>query len=119
VLRELGEHPQGGAVQILSGRYGPYINYDKLNVTLPKEIAPEAVTMEQAVALLTAKAAAPAKSKKRRTARTRTAAAEAPTASTSKKRTAKKSTAKRSTSKKSTTKVGAAKKSTAKKKTAR
>jgi DNA topoisomerase-1 len=124
VLRELGEHPQGGAVQILSGRYGPYIKHDKTNVTLPKETSPEAVTMEQAVALLAAKAAAPAKSTGRRTARLasrmRTAAAEAPAASATKKRAAKKSTAKRSTSKKgATAKSGAAKKRTAKKKTAR
>src|SRR5690606_11674198 len=28
-LRELGEHPQGGAVQVMEGRYGPYVKWEK------------------------------------------------------------------------------------------
>ena len=45
-LRELGEHPEGGAVAVYEGRYGPYVKWDKVNATLPKEIAPEAVTLD-------------------------------------------------------------------------
>jgi DNA topoisomerase I len=40
VLRDLGPHPQGGGtVQVMSGRYGPYVKYDKVNATLPKDVA--------------------------------------------------------------------------------
>ena len=56
-LRELGEHPgEGGPVQVMEGRYGPYVKWGKVNATLPKEITPEAVTMDQAVALIAEKA---------------------------------------------------------------
>jgi len=58
VLKELGEHPDGGPVQVLDGRYGPYVNYKKTNVTLPKEMTPESVTMEQALAWIAAKGGA-------------------------------------------------------------
>jgi DNA topoisomerase I len=54
-LRELGPHPEGGTVAVYAGRYGPYVKWDKLNATLPKETTPEAVTLEQALALLAAK----------------------------------------------------------------
>ncbi len=57
-LKELGEHPEsGGAVNILEGRYGPYVKWDKVNATLPKDTKPEDVTMEMAVALIAEKAA--------------------------------------------------------------
>jgi DNA topoisomerase-1 len=38
------------------GRYGPYVKHGKMNATVPKEIAPEALTFEQALSLLAAKA---------------------------------------------------------------
>jgi DNA topoisomerase-1 len=55
-LRELGPHPDGGTVTLHSGRYGPYVKWEKLNATLPKELDPEAVTLDQALPLLAAKA---------------------------------------------------------------
>ncbi len=55
-LIALGEHPAGGPVAIMSGKYGPYVKWDKINATLPKETPPEAVTMDRAVELLAEKA---------------------------------------------------------------
>ena len=56
--RSLGEHPQkGGAVVVKSGRYGPYVTYAGVNATLPPEIAPESVTLEQGLELLQAREA--------------------------------------------------------------
>ncbi len=57
-LKELGEHPDGGPVNVMPGRYGPYVKWEKINATLPKEIDPAAVTLEEALALIAAKAGA-------------------------------------------------------------
>jgi DNA topoisomerase-1 len=57
VIKDLGEHPEGGPIQVLSGRYGPYVSHGKVNYTVPKEIKPEDVTLEQAVAWIAEKAA--------------------------------------------------------------
>ncbi|MDE2476609.1 MAG: type I DNA topoisomerase [Alphaproteobacteria bacterium] len=56
-LKELGAHPQSGvAIKVMKGRYGPYVSDGKLNATIPRDQAPESVTMEEAVALLAARA---------------------------------------------------------------
>ena len=55
-LRDLGEHPEGGPVQVFDGRYGPYVKWGKVNATLPKETAPESITLETALDLIAAKA---------------------------------------------------------------
>jgi len=55
-LRNLGDHPDGGPVQVMPGKYGPYVKWAKVNVTLPKELTPEAVTLEEALALIAEKA---------------------------------------------------------------
>ena len=58
--KELGSHPaEGGAVTLNSGRYGPYVMHGKVRATLPKDRDPDTVTLEQAVALLERKSAAP------------------------------------------------------------
>ncbi|MDP3258520.1 type I DNA topoisomerase [Bosea sp. (in: a-proteobacteria)] len=54
--RELGEHPGGGKLVVRAGKYGPYVNWGKVNATLPKALTPEAITLEQAVELVNAKA---------------------------------------------------------------
>lgn len=57
-LKELGEHPEdGGPVNVLDGRYGPYVKWEKVNATLPKDVKAEDVTMDMAVALIAEKAA--------------------------------------------------------------
>ena len=56
VLKSLGDHPDGGAVDIVEGKYGPYVKWEKVNATLPKDQDPETLTMDQAVALIAEKA---------------------------------------------------------------
>ncbi|NGN40056.1 type I DNA topoisomerase [Mesorhizobium sp. CGMCC 1.15528] len=56
-LKELGEHPDGGAITVRDGKYGPYVNYGKVNATLPKGKDPMTVTVEDALALIAEKEA--------------------------------------------------------------
>ncbi len=56
-LKSLGAHPDGGDVQVMPGRYGPYVKWEKVNATLPKELTPESVTLEEALVLIADKAA--------------------------------------------------------------
>ncbi|MFZ1961744.1 MAG: type I DNA topoisomerase [Methylovirgula sp.] len=55
--RSLGEHPEGGAVTVKAGRYGPYVNWSKINATLPRDADPTSFTLEEAIALVAAKRA--------------------------------------------------------------
>jgi DNA topoisomerase I len=58
VIKELGDHPQlGGKLQILTGRYGPYVKHGKVNATVPRDREPEQVTIEEAVELIAARSA--------------------------------------------------------------
>jgi len=64
-IKELGEHPEsGGPVNVMEGRYGPYVKWEKVNATLPKDTEPADVTMEMAVNLIAEKAAKKGKGKK-------------------------------------------------------
>jgi DNA topoisomerase-1 len=47
----------GQIIQLLEGRYGMYLNDGVTNASLPKGMAPDAVTKEQALELLAARAA--------------------------------------------------------------
>ena len=56
-LKELGPHPQSGVeLKVLSGRYGPYVTDGDLNASLPRDLAPEDVTVEKALELLAERA---------------------------------------------------------------
>jgi DNA topoisomerase-1 len=68
VLKELGDHPtEGGNIQVLSGRYGPYVKHGDVNATLPRGKAPESLTVEDAVQLIAERVAkGPSKAKGRR-----------------------------------------------------
>ena len=57
-IADLGAHPSGeGRVEIYAGRYGPYVQYAKIRSTIPKSVAPEELTMDEALGLLAEKAA--------------------------------------------------------------
>ena len=56
-LKTLGNHPETGEpVDVMEGRYGPYVKHQKTNASLPKDVDPNELTMDQAVELLAAKA---------------------------------------------------------------
>lgn len=100
-LKELGNHPEdGNPVQVMAGRYGPYVKWNKVNATLPKGTEPEAMTLEAALPLLAAKAgAAPKKKAPAKKAAPKKAAAEKKPAA-EKKTAAKKPATKKAPAKK-------------------
>ena len=64
----LGDHPDGnGKVIAKSGRFGPYVEYNKIRATLPKSVSLEEIKLEQAIELIIAKAAKPPRPKKKLT----------------------------------------------------
>lgn len=85
-------------VQLLDGRFGPYVTDGETNASLPRDARPEELTFEQALDLLAERAA------------------KGPTKKKKKKATKKKAAKKKTTKKKASTKKKAAKKATAKKK---
>ena len=71
LIKELGDHPKlGGPIQVLKGRYGPYVKWNKVNAPIPKSIQPDQVDMGQAVELIDQRKARP---KRTTTARKRKA----------------------------------------------
>ena len=96
--RLLGEHPAGGQVHVKAGRFGPYVEHNKLRATLGKAHDMADITLETALELLAAKLAKGGATKK--------AAA---------KKSTKKATAKKAATKKVAAKKPAAKKTTSKK----
>ncbi|WP_409361965.1 type I DNA topoisomerase [Bartonella heixiaziensis] len=70
-LATLGEHPDGGAITIRNGRYGPYVNWGKINATLPKDKDPINVTLSEALELILAKASGKKVNSKRASSKTK------------------------------------------------
>ncbi len=64
-LKAMGAHPVSGAeIKLMEGRYGAYLTDGTTNATLPKTVDQAALTLDEAVQLIDAKAAAgPAKKK--------------------------------------------------------
>ncbi len=62
VLRDVGLHPASQAkIEILEGRYGPYVTDGTTNASVPKDVLVDALTLEEAVGLLKAREGAPTK----------------------------------------------------------
>ncbi|WP_159978356.1 MULTISPECIES: type I DNA topoisomerase [unclassified Novosphingobium] len=101
-LKVFGMHPvSGGEMKVMEGRYGPYVSDGTTNATLPRDMKPEDITEEQAVTLITEKAAkGPAKGKKKA----------APKKAATKKPAAKKAAAPKAAGTKAATKKAPAKK---------
>jgi DNA topoisomerase I len=104
-IADLGPHPSGeGRVEIFAGRYGPYVQHAKIRATIPKSIAPEELTIDEALGLLAEKAAkdeATGKTSTRKSPAKKAAATKSPATKTlTKKAAVKKTTAKKAPAKK-------------------
>jgi DNA topoisomerase-1 len=96
LIKTFDENPE---VKILNGRWGPYIEFEKLNVKIPKDKDPQTLTYEECKALADA---TPKDVKKGRfgKAAPKAAAAKKPAATAAKKPAAKKAPAKKAVAKK-------------------
>ena len=87
-VRVLGMHPKDKQpVELHAGRYGPYVKHREVNATLPDREKMDSLTLEEAVALLDAKAGTsgakprtPVKERRAKPTGTRTAEPKAPIA---------------------------------------
>ena len=50
--RLLGEHPKGGAISVRPGRFGAYVNWGKVNATIPKSSSPDEIGLGEAIDLI-------------------------------------------------------------------
>lgn len=84
-LKELGAHPATGApIRLLNGRYGPYFSDGTTNANVPKDRDGLTISLEEAAALIDARAAMPARGKKKPARKT--AAKKAPAKKAAKKK---------------------------------
>ena len=55
LLRDLGRHPGDGApVRLRTGHYGPFVAHRRCYASLPEDADPDALGLDEAVALLEA-----------------------------------------------------------------
>lgn len=114
--RPLGADPESGKpIVVKAGRFGPYVTDGETNATLPRSMAAEAVTLEDAIGLLVARRAAGGSKKP---ARGRKAAAKTPAKKAATAKKASKKAAAKPAAKKAGAKKPAAKKAPARKKAA-
>ncbi|MFA5121274.1 type I DNA topoisomerase [Zavarzinia sp.] len=112
-LKALGGHPEDGKpINVMDGRYGPYVSWNGIYATLPKGTDPQSITLDEALAMIAAKAAKGGGTKKKaapkKAAPKKAAAAEgeapvkkaAPKKASAKKPAAKKPAAKKAPAKK-------------------
>ncbi len=53
IIVDLGEHPDlGGKIEVLEGKYGPYVSHGGVNATVPKSTDPKELTVGNAIILL-------------------------------------------------------------------
>jgi len=108
LVRELGAHPEGGAVGIYRGRYGPYVSHDGVFASLPRNADPATFSLAEALPLLAAQRDK-GKRRGRKTAKSASTRAKAANNGATRERATTAATKKMATAKK----AGAAKKTTA------
>ena len=106
--RLIQDFPDEG-IQVLNGRYGPYVTNGEKNAKIPKDREPKTLTLEECQQLIEAAPERRRRGAKKKAGTTKAAAS---------KKAAKKKTTKKKTAKKKATKKKVVKKKTAKKKSA-
>jgi DNA topoisomerase-1 len=116
--RALGEDAAGGrTIVVKAGRYGPYVTDGTTNATLPRSLAPETVTLDQALSLLASRREAGGSKKAARNRKTlgkKSSKAQPSKKAASTRPAGKKPAVKKAATKKLSTKKSAAKKGEAK-----
>jgi DNA topoisomerase-1 len=102
------KHFEGTDIEVLNGRYGPYVTDGTKNARIPKDKVPKELTQKECEELL---AAAPERRGKKKAAKKKAVKKKA----AAKKKSTKKKTSKKKSAKKKSTKKKAANKKTAKK----
>jgi DNA topoisomerase-1 len=118
IIREIGKHPSIDVVVVIKqGKYGPYVTDGTINASLTQGMSPEAVTMDEAISLLEARAAkGPSKGRRKTTKKAAPKAAKkAPKAEKAEKPVKEKAPKKAAVAEKPAAKKAAAKKPAAKK----
>ncbi len=114
-IKEFPDHPE---IRVLNGRYGPYISISKSNYKIPKDMAPEALTVEDCMRIANEspkKEGAKKTFSKKSTTKKTAAKKPAPKKATTKKTAAKKTATKKTPVKKTAVKKTSAKKAVVKK----
>jgi DNA topoisomerase-1 len=107
-LREMGNHTDGEPIRLYSGRFGPYLKHGQINANIPRGADPASITLEQAIELVDARAAAAPSTKmkgKKKAAKAPAKKAEAKSTGDKKSTTTKKPAAKRAPAKSKTAKA--------------
>ena len=55
LIKTIGDHPEGGEVQLMNGRFGPYIKYKKNNISVKNKDKLDEVDLKTALELLDSK----------------------------------------------------------------
>ena len=55
LIKTIGDHPEGGEVQLMNGRFGPYIKYKKNNISLKNKDKLDEIDLKTALELLDSK----------------------------------------------------------------
>ncbi len=121
-IRTLGNHPKDGEpVLVRKGRFGPYAQHKQTVANLPRDVAMDDITLDEAVTLLAekgkemkARGGRKAAKKTAKTVKTAAKTAEKPVAKKAVKKTATKTAAKKATAKKTAVKKTATKKTSGK-----
>ena len=55
LIKTIGNHPEGGEIQLMDGRFGPYIKYKKNNISIKNKDKLEEIDLKTALELLDSK----------------------------------------------------------------
>jgi len=103
VLKDFGKDADGNQLELLDGRYGPYLTNGELNASVPKGTDAMTMTPEAAQQLLAERGKAPKRGRKKKAAKKKTAKKKATKKKATKKKAAKKATKKKAAKKKTST----------------